>query len=489
MEFLKTRKIVVSVVLAAMLSNTANASLSDFVSNSLDTAVLNQNAGYFKSQAGGLMSLGSSRIRFGGNNGAFTPFNVQDPSLNIGCSGIDMVFGGFSYLNFDNIVEKLKKITTAAPAFAFKIALSTLCKDCDTIMTELEKIANAINGMNFDTCTALNNWSDKITGSLASNGISTGIGAGVVGDWLSGFGEGLGKSISDFTAYIHGQGGNNQGKDGSDAVKNVFKQGSLIKYIVEGEKNRTGFFKTAMGADYEDILRDLLGDVIGFTEKNGEEVKFRKELIQGSLDITRFVEALYKGTAGEKAELEIQVWNIVENNDGTIAPPTQGTPKKVKVDNFIDAIMDRINEIIIKGRGNNKLSADDQSFLGSLSQPTLQLINAAIANPDLNISAYSEVIAAQSFADLMNIVATEIEVEISKGINDQSIAKREGGGVTALSSGDIGEITKTFSDRFTKLRNQINVVIKQINEKNQTAIHTLREINRLVGDVQRRTQN
>ena len=81
MEFLKTRKIVVSVVLAAMLSNTANASLSDFVSNSLDTAVLNQNAGYFKSQAGGLMSLGSSRIRFGGNNGAFTPFNVQAPSL------------------------------------------------------------------------------------------------------------------------------------------------------------------------------------------------------------------------------------------------------------------------------------------------------------------------------------------------------------------------------------------------------------------------
>ena len=88
-----------------------------------------------------------------------------------------MVFGGFSYLNFDNIVEKLKKITTAAPAFAFTIALSTLCKDCDTIMTELEKIANAINGMNFDTCTALNNWNDKITGSLASNGISTGIGS------------------------------------------------------------------------------------------------------------------------------------------------------------------------------------------------------------------------------------------------------------------------------------------------------------------------
>ena len=107
-----------------------------------------------------------------------------------------MVFGGFSYLNFDNIVEKLKKITTAAPAFAFKIALSTLCKDCDTIMTELEQIANAINGMNFDTCTALNNWSDKLAGSLKSNIGSTAIESGVVEDWISGFSDGVSDSVN-----------------------------------------------------------------------------------------------------------------------------------------------------------------------------------------------------------------------------------------------------------------------------------------------------
>ena len=109
------------------LSTPATANLTSFIQNNLDTSITTENAGYYKTQSRGYYTIGSARVRWGGL-GTVHPFNMQAPSINVGCSGIDMVFGGFSYLNFEYLVEKLKKISAAAPAFAFKMALSTLCK-------------------------------------------------------------------------------------------------------------------------------------------------------------------------------------------------------------------------------------------------------------------------------------------------------------------------------------------------------------------------
>jgi conjugative transfer pilus assembly protein TraH len=127
------------------------ADMNSFLDNAINS--ITEEAGYYKSQTRGLYTLGGARIRFN-NQGSFSPFHAQPPKISFGCGGIDAIFGGFSYLDTKYLVEKLKAITAAAPAFAFKMALSALCKDCDAIMTELEKIANMINSINFDTCKA-----------------------------------------------------------------------------------------------------------------------------------------------------------------------------------------------------------------------------------------------------------------------------------------------------------------------------------------------
>ena len=134
------KKILLSITLLISLSQAG--SMQSFLDDSINSTI--ENPGYYESQTRGLYSLGSGRARFN-NMGSFSPFNVEAPNFGMGCGGIDATFGGFSYLNADYLVEKLKAVSSAAPAFAFQMALGVLCEDCKTTLNWLENIANQIN--------------------------------------------------------------------------------------------------------------------------------------------------------------------------------------------------------------------------------------------------------------------------------------------------------------------------------------------------------
>ena len=69
-----------------------------------------------------------------------TLINATPPKFAAGCNGIEIGFGSISFLDFDNLVAKLKMIASAAPAFAFKMAIDTVCSQCSTIMQDIEQI-------------------------------------------------------------------------------------------------------------------------------------------------------------------------------------------------------------------------------------------------------------------------------------------------------------------------------------------------------------
>ena len=71
-------------------------------------------------------------------------FSAQAPRFKVGCGGIDLFMGGFSFLNVNYLVQKFQKILQAAPAMAFDLALSTLCQQCSNIMKSLEALANEL---------------------------------------------------------------------------------------------------------------------------------------------------------------------------------------------------------------------------------------------------------------------------------------------------------------------------------------------------------
>jgi conjugative transfer pilus assembly protein TraH len=107
---------------------------------------------HFEGQKRGYYTLGSFSGRI--NNTVDYPVSITLPRLKAGCGGIDMFMGGFSFLNFDMLVQKLQKTLQAAPFVAFDIALNTLCKDCANAIKSAEQIANALNSLQLDSCKA-----------------------------------------------------------------------------------------------------------------------------------------------------------------------------------------------------------------------------------------------------------------------------------------------------------------------------------------------
>lgn len=104
----------------------------------------------------------------------FSLMNVEPPHIKAGCNGIDIGLGGLSFISFDELKDKLKTIMQNAQGYAFKLAISTLCKECDAILSSLEQISNAINSLNFDSCAIAANGvgylANEISGFLTDNG-------------------------------------------------------------------------------------------------------------------------------------------------------------------------------------------------------------------------------------------------------------------------------------------------------------------------------
>ena len=99
---------------------------------------------YFETQKRGYASLGgmSARWKVGTDN----LITVTPPRFKMGCGGIDMFGGGLGFMKFDYLVKKLQKVMgPAAAAFAFDLALNTLCTPCANGIKSFEAIVGALS--------------------------------------------------------------------------------------------------------------------------------------------------------------------------------------------------------------------------------------------------------------------------------------------------------------------------------------------------------
>lgn len=116
--------------------------LTDNLHSNSQAAWEGQKRGYF---TGGGLSL---RIK----TSREPLLNLQAPRISAGCGGIDAFWGSFAYLNPEYLVQMFQNILAAAPAYAFKLALSQLCDPCDDVMSALQQLAQAVNNAALDEC-------------------------------------------------------------------------------------------------------------------------------------------------------------------------------------------------------------------------------------------------------------------------------------------------------------------------------------------------
>lgn len=167
--------------------------LTDRIQTNSPAAWEGQKRGYFTGGGFGLR-LKTSREPL---------LNIQPPRISAGCGGIDAFWGGFNYLRPEYLVQAFQNIMSAAPAYAFKLALQQLCDPCDDVMSALQQISQAANNLALDECGSaqalVNMGGDAISSML---GMDANQGTSEFGIWVSDKANKLTSGVTKFNDEV-----------------------------------------------------------------------------------------------------------------------------------------------------------------------------------------------------------------------------------------------------------------------------------------------
>jgi len=216
------------------------------------------NPASFESQKRGFATAGGANMRWRQSNDYLA--TVSKPRFSRGCGGIDVFGGGFGFMRYEMLVEKLQRIMgPAAAAFAFDIAMNTIAEPVAKSMKSLAAITDRLNQLQLDDCKA-----QKATVAVLKE--STGLGGAAETEAYSNFIQSTG--VEELWQEIKNTGddktveatGNALGVAKSDLIagcpteiRNIFfTQGSLLSNLANEKGTATG---------YIDLIRALVGDI------------------------------------------------------------------------------------------------------------------------------------------------------------------------------------------------------------------------------------
>jgi conjugative transfer pilus assembly protein TraH len=450
--------------LAIAFIASANAGMEAPIRQMFDDAYVSSSGALkFESQARGYMTFGHARVRLDSPLGTIRPFSVTPPSVNMGCNGIDINLGGFSYIKGDELVNKLKSMSGAASAFFFQAALSTLCKDCATILNKLEDFANAINNLNFDSCAAAKavgtHFGSKFGEAVRDAGKSGKEVAEDIADKPS-----LIKSLGDATAFLNNLDLTDMficSVTGGCPSKYTLAngQGSLL-YLALATK-QSGITLTAANAnDLEKMtnyVRGLTGDLYGYTVtgENPDDNKAAYVSIDPTPNaVNGFWDSLMYGDGacvtsitgsgenrkrGEKCFQTIEVtatpkYDYTGDKPATLPAINYKTPDVKKEDGLFYLTEARLKDIVETIDSGAPISQSDKTFLGSLPIPVVRLLNSKKAglfdDDDMEIiveyiSTTLVVSAITEVLDMSHRGATNVATLWSKSATDENAADIE----------------------------------------------------------------
>ncbi len=140
--------VALALILGLIVGTLARAGfVDDWITQHAETS-----PGYFEGQKRGYFTGGSFSARWPQTKDYLV--SVEPPRLQFGCGGIDAFMGGFSFMNFEYLVQKLQRILQAAPAAAFDLALKTLCEPCSNVIKSMNAMSDALNHLQLDDCKA-----------------------------------------------------------------------------------------------------------------------------------------------------------------------------------------------------------------------------------------------------------------------------------------------------------------------------------------------
>lgn len=509
------RKNLISLICASFLMSSANAS------SGLDDILSSTNGGFdyagpssIKTQTRGYYNFGGLAVR-SDMGGSIRPFNIQMPRLSSGCGGVDIGFGGFSFLNIDQLVEKLQKIASAAPAFAFNMALSALCKDCQSIMDQLNAVADSINGLNFDACKSAIGWGKSLGGAMnnklntqddAKSGIEDVIKntSSAISSWASNIQSvincGPSGECTDTSSENAKQKAIEKERFQGSFLHKIFTDNSSFLSAVEQGSDASStysyWFKGIQKDDAEALFRNMVGDFYGYVEEEncaGSDSEGGIKAYDLAVIIPQMssdeVIKIFLG-ADNGTDMKLKGIFISENakvcGNKFSSKPTIGDVIELsttfKATSIHASVRARIQEILsYMTQSNNAQVKNSAKMLSSFRFPVYKALNvASITGDTLLIDYITDVIVSQELVGLVGELMKKQRRMLTLGTLTESTKKiiNETGSITEMEK-RIAEINKMADASHQSALSKMNGRVSQISVLEDT-------VKRLKGELARK---
>jgi conjugative transfer pilus assembly protein TraH len=165
-------------------------------------------AGAYEGQTRNFIVGGSISAR--ANNKTAQLFQITPPNLKAGCAGIDLFFGGFSFINAAEFTAFLQAVGQNAIGYAFQAALEGVCPTCNSILKSMRSLATSLNNAaGLDACRVATTFRDKYGIFQAIKDIGSKASFlpqsddKTKSDPISGWIEGAAKTINDFNEQVY----------------------------------------------------------------------------------------------------------------------------------------------------------------------------------------------------------------------------------------------------------------------------------------------
>lgn len=159
----KRVKLVALLVAASVVMGSSQATIS----SSLDSMWYSSAGGTTVGQNN--MGIYGPSISLRSPNKTLTVAYFDPPRFSAGCSGIDMSFGSFGALTADAFKDLVRKIMQAAPGYLMQLAIKSMCDDCQSILANLQNLANVTNSGQLNSCRIASQVSSALFKDFTSN--------------------------------------------------------------------------------------------------------------------------------------------------------------------------------------------------------------------------------------------------------------------------------------------------------------------------------
>ncbi len=344
----------------------------------------------YKDQSGGYITGGSLFIR--NPSMSQNMMNVTPPGFRMGCGGIDIWSGGFSFISGEQLKNMMNSIVSSLPSYAMMLGIETYAPQIHNIMQQLNKMAADFNRLNINSC-------ETAAGIVGSMWPKSDLGSQAACRMLASNNG----AMSDYASTRH-----NCGKDPHNTLNNESNQNKdslvgefnlawkvLDKMALNFDAEQTTLnpfagttsLSTAERQKLKEILMTISGTII--RKKNGNS--FDQQTLIGKGSTEGMLTALMKGG-------KITYYRCDEHQKCLNPTETsESLPENEALFVKIQAILERIVEKIQNDNGQTTATEGEIALINATTLPVYKIINVTTAyqkgRAPISIGEYTDIIA------------------------------------------------------------------------------------------------